>query len=332
MKNMSSSQCSEILAPVVLSSALDARLRELTWRIEQFAKTEGLTKTAIDALQLFRANKPSMGVYTVYEPSVCVIAQGEKQAVLGNETYHYSPLQYLVAAVDMPVMGQVLQATPEKPYLGFRLSLKPQLISDLLLASGGLSSARTNGGAGPASRSIARRGLFVSAINETLLDTVLRLMRLLETPTDIPVLGPLLIRELTYRLLQGDQGDTLAQIALADSHTQQITKVINILKRDFHKNLRIDDLAREACMSCSSLHVHFKTITNMTPLQYQKQLRLQEARRLLFAEQVDAATASHRVGYESPSQFNREYHRLFGLPPVRDIARLRVANFPPGHL
>lgn len=338
MKSSSQTQYKDLAAADFPLPGLDSQLHELTRRIEQFAKVEGVTKTAIDALQLYRANKPSIGVYTVYEPAVCIIAQGEKRAVLGNETYHYSPAHYLVAAVDMPVMGQVLDATPEKPYLCFRLALEPRQISELLLTGGQVTSpARgVEKSAGrrseAASRFGARRGLFVSAVNEVLLDAVLRLMRLLENPADIPVLAPLLVREIMYRLLQGEQGDTLAQIALADSHTQQITKVIKLLKRDFHKNLRVDDLAREACMSCSSLHAHFKTVTNMTPLQYQKQLRLQEARRLLFTAQVDAATASHRVGYESPSQFNREYHRLFGLPPVRDIARLRAVNFPAEHL
>lgn len=298
----------------------DLQLQELAQRIEQFTKYEGFTDTAIDAVQLIRADYPTTGTLTVYEPSVCIIAQGQKQAVLGNEILGYDPANYLVASVDVPVMGQVLDATPEKPYLCFRLALDPQQISDLLLASGDGIGKTAQFKASP------RRGLFVSKANAPLLDAVLRLMRLLETPADIPVLAPLLMREIFYRLLQGEQGETLAQIALADSHAQQISKVINTLKRDYRKNLRIDDLAREACMSSSSLHAHFKTITNMTPLQYQKQLRLQEARRLLFAEQLDAATASHKVGYESPSQFNREYHRLFGLPPVRDIARLRSSN------
>ena len=302
------------------SLPFDLQVQELAHRIEQFTKYEGFTDTAIDAVQLIRADHPTTGTLTVYEPSVCIIAQGQKQAVLGNEILRYDPANYLVASVDVPVMGQVLEATPEKPYLCFRLALDTQQISDLLLASGDEIRKTASIKAPP------RRGLFVSQANAPLLDAVLRLMRLLETPADIPVLAPLLMREIIYRLLQSEQGETLAQIALADSHAQQIGKVINTLKRDYHKNLRIDDLAREACMSSSSLHAHFKTITNMTPLQYQKQLRLQEARRLLFAEQLDAATASHRVGYESPSQFNREYHRLFGLPPVRDIARLRSSN------
>ena len=172
----------------------------------------------------------------------------------------------------------------------------------------------------------SQRGLFVSQANGHLLDAVLRLLRLLDNPADLPILAPLFEREILYRLLQDDQADALHQIALADSHAQKIAAVIALLKRDFQKSWRIEELAQTACMSNSSLHTHFKNVTNMTPLQYQKNLRLQEARRLLFAENLDAATASHRVGYESPSQFNREYHRLFGLPPVRDLAQLRATK------
>lgn len=303
------------------ASSLVSQLEELTWRIEQFAKIDGFTSTPIKGLRLIRAEQPNAGIHTVYEPSVCIIAQGHKQAVLGNEIYHYNPAHYLVAAVDIPVMGQILEATPEKPYLCFNLILSPQDIQELLLAG-----SKTGAPGFPSPQSTPRRGLFVSEAKPPLLDVALRLMRLLETPEDIPMLSPLLLREIIYRLLQDEQGEILAQVALADSHAQQISKVINILKHNYHRNLRIDELAREACMSSSSLHTHFKIITNMTPLQYQKQLRLQEARRLLFSEQLDAATASHRVGYESPSQFSREYNRLFGLSPLRDIARLRSSN------
>ena len=300
--------------------SLAAQLQELIWRIERFAKTDGFTETPIKGLRLIRASQPSTATHTVYEPSLCLIAQGNKQAALGNEIYRYDPAHYLVAAVDIPVIGQVMNATPEKPYLCFNLIFSPQDIQELLLAG------NKAGAPGFPTRLTPKRGLFVSAAKPPLLDVALRLLRLLDTPGDIPLLSPLLLREIIYRLLQDDQGDTLAQVALADSHAQQINRVINILKHNYHRNLRIEDLAREACMSSSSLHTHFKTITNMTPLQYQKHLRLQEARRLLFAEQLDAATASHRVGYESPSQFSREYNRLFGLSPLRDIARLRSSG------
>ncbi len=296
-----------------MSNQMDHLVAELAMRARRLALNEGMTPTALECLQLFRSDQPTEITHSIYEPSVCIIAQGQKQARLGDETYVYNPSHYLVAAVDLPVRGQVIEATPEHPYLCIRLGLKPQKISEMFIENRQLLRPEKT----PA------RGLFVSQANYQLLDAVLRLMRLLDTPEDLPILAPMVEREILYRLLQDEQAITLQQTAQTDSHAQQIARVITALKRDFHKNWRIEDLAQMACMSNSALHAHFKSITNMTPLQFQKQLRLQEARRLLFSENLDAATASHRVGYESPSQFNREYHRLFGLPPVRDLARIR---------
>lgn len=290
-------------------------LAELAGRVGKLATDEGMTGTALDCLQLLRMNQPTEITHSIYEPSVCIIAQGQKQATLGDEIYLYNPSNYLVASVDLPVRGQVIEASPEQPYLCIRLALKPQKISEMLMENRHLLRTEKT----------LKRGLFVSQANYQLLDAVLRLLRLLDTPEDLPILAPMVEREILYRLLQDEQAITLQQTAQTDSHAQQIARVIAALKRDYHKNWRIEDLAQLACMSNSALHAHFKTITNMTPLQFQKQLRLQEARRLLFSENLDAATASHRVGYESPSQFNREYHRLFGLPPVRDLARIRNA-------
>ncbi|PUA28262.1 MAG: AraC family transcriptional regulator [Cellvibrio sp. 79] len=298
-----------------MSSTMENLLAELAGRVGKLATDEGMTGTALDCLQLLRMNQPTEITHSIYEPSVCIIAQGQKQATLGDEIYLYNPSNYLVASVDLPVRGQVIEASPEQPYLCIRLALKPQKISEMLMENRHLLRTEKT----------LKRGLFVSQANYQLLDAVLRLLRLLDTPEDLPILAPMVEREILYRLLQDEQAITLQQTAQTDSHAQQIARVIAALKRDYHKNWRIEDLAQLACMSNSALHAHFKTITNMTPLQFQKQLRLQEARRLLFSENLDAATASHRVGYESPSQFNREYHRLFGLPPVRDLARIRNA-------
>lgn len=298
-----------------MSSAMEHLLAEMAIRAGRLAVAEGMTATALECVQLFRSNQPTELTHTVYEPSVCIIAQGQKQARLGDETYIYNPSHYLVAAVNLPVRGQVIEASPDKPYLCIRLGLKPHAISEMLMENRQLLRPEK----------ALTRGLFVSQANYQLLDAVLRLLRLLDTPDDLPILAPLVEREILYRLLQDEQALTLQQTAQADSHAQQIARVIATLKRDFHKNWRIEELAQLACMSNSALHAHFKSITNMTPLQFQKQLRLQEARRLLVSENLDAATASHRVGYESPSQFNREYNRLFGLPPVRDLARIRNA-------
>lgn len=298
------------------SSAMNELLKELARRASQLATHEGMTSTLLPCLQLFRSNRPTGITPSIYEPALCIIAQGQKQARLGDEVYTYNPSNYLVAAVDLPVGGQVIEATLELPYLCIRLGLKPHHISEMLLEYPQLLRPRQN----------LKRGLFVSQANYQMLDAVLRLMRLLDTPEDLPILAPLIEREILYRLLQDEQAVILQQTVRTDSHAQHIARVITAIRKDYRKNWRVEELAQLACMSTSALHAHFKSVTNMTPLQFQKQLRLQEARRLLFSENLDAATASHRVGYESPSQFNREYHRLFGLPPVRDLARLKTAE------
>lgn len=308
------------------SPHVGALLAEMVTRTLKLAPQEGVTETAFGPLQIYRANRISEAIHGRYEPALCIIAQGCKRAILGDEVYNYSPRHYLVAAVDLPVVGQVIEASEAQPYLCVRLQLTAKKISDLLIELSPTNTAARARHEKTTRTSTSQRGLFVSQANEDLLDAVLRLLRLLDKPADLPILAPLLEREILYRLLQDNQADALHQIALADSHAQKIAAVIALLKRDFQKSWRIEDLAQTACMSSSSLHTHFKNVTNMTPLQYQKNLRLQEARRLLFAENLDAATASHRVGYESPSQFNREYHRLFGLPPVRDLAQLRATK------
>lgn len=306
-----------------------AILAEMVERALLLAPEEGLTQTALAPLQLYRTNQISEAVHGRYEPALCVIAQGRKRAMLGDEVFNYSPSHYLVAAVDLPVLGQVVEATEEQPYLCIRLGLTPKKISDLLMETNPDETAPSLLKEKTTHASTSKRGLFVGQANGHLLDAVLRLLRLLDNPSDLPILAPLLEREILYRLLQDEPAEALHQIALTDSHAQKIAAVIALLKRDFQKSWRIEELAQTACMSNSSLHMHFKNVTNMTPLQYQKHLRLQEARRLLFAENMDAATASHRVGYESPSQFNREYHRLFGLPPVRDLIQLRATKQQP---
>jgi transcriptional regulator GlxA family with amidase domain len=197
--------------------------------------------------------------------------------------------------------------------LCLRLDFDPKQIFDIIKEINQTTSKKGD----------SQRGLFVSKMNSSLLDAVLRLVRLLDTPGDIPVLAPLVIREILYRILQDEQGDSVKQIAMIGSHTHRIAKVIQLIKQDFAKPLRIEELALTANMSSSSLHHHFKQVTRLSPLQYQKQLRLQEARRLMLSEVADAANAGFQVGYESPSQFSREYSRMFGLPPISDIKRFR---------
>jgi AraC-like DNA-binding protein len=290
------------------------RLAELATAIERFAPRDGVHPTAIERMSLIRASRPGHErVHTVHQPAVCIIAQGSKQVMLGEEVYLYDASRHLVASVDLPVTARVVQATPQAPYLCFRLDLDPGEIASMLLQAG-LPAA---------SQRSTSRGLYLGETCPLLLDAVLRLVRLLETPEDIPALAPLAMREILYRLLKGEHGWRLNQIVTANSQAQRIARVISWLKAHFAEPLRIEDIAREVHMSTSSLHHHFKAVTAMSPLQYQKQLRLQEARRLMLSEDVDAATAGFRVGYESPSQFSREYSRLFGAPPARDQRRLR---------
>ena len=293
-----------------------ADVAELAELIAQYAPEDGAYATPIPRVFLHRASQLNEPIHSVYEPALCLIAQGGKRAMSGDKFLTYSGGQYLVISVDVPVVSQYLEASPEKPFLSLRMDLDPAAIGALMLESDVERAERDP--AGPA--------LAVSAINDDLLDAAIRLLRLLANPRDIPILAPLAEREIMYRLLHGEQASTVSQIAYAESKLQQVNRAIGWIKRNFREPFSIDAVAEEARMSSSALHHHFKIVTNMSPLQYQKQLRLQEARRLILTQAVDAATAGHTVGYESPSQFSREYKRLFGAPPVRDVANLRTAG------
>jgi AraC-like DNA-binding protein len=292
-----------------------AATRELARLIEQFAGEDGVLATAIPRLFLIRSSRPTDEIHAVHEPAVCLVAQGRKQVMVGQSVYVYDPAKYLVVSVDVPLVGQILEASADAPYLCLRLDLDPAAIGALMLEAKvtGIDSEQP----GPA--------LSLSSVTFELLDSAIRLVRLLAKPRDIPILAPLAEREILYRLLQGDQTLKLKQIAFAESKLQQINRAIGWIKRNFREPFSIDALASEARMSPSTLHGHFKAVTSMSPLQYQKQLRLQEARRLILSQSIDAAMAGHSVGYESPSQFSREYKRTFGAPPARDAARLRAS-------
>ncbi|MFC5523825.1 AraC family transcriptional regulator [Polaromonas jejuensis] len=287
---------------------------ELAALIDRFTGTDGAHATLIPRLTLARISNTQHPVHTVYEPAFCVLAQGSKRVLLGDEVYVYDSSHYLVVAQNLPVAGQVVDASPEAPYLSLRLFFDVKDIAALALDL-------QLGQAFPMRAS--QRGIFTGELSATLLDPLLRLVRLLDSPEDVPALAPLITREILYRLLKSPDGWRLVQMAMVDSHSQRIAQAINLLSQRFQEPLRVDDLANEVHMSVSSLHHHFKAVTAMSPLQFQKQLRLQEARRIMISEHVDAAAAGHRVGYESQSQFNREYSRFFGSPPVRDVKRLR---------
>lgn len=286
---------------------------QLAALIERFTGDDGIHDTPIQGLRFVRRAAPSEPMCGLQEPSLCLIVQGAKQAMLGEEIYEYDASRYLVASVDLPITGRVTVASAETPYLCFVLRLSPADIATLV------SQAETASAPLPP----PSRGISVSQCDYELLDAALRLTRLLQMPQDIALLAPLVIREILYRLLRSGQGGMLRHISIADSQGHRVAKAIGWLRHNYHLPLRIEHIAREVHMSTSALHHHFKAVTAMSPLQYQKQLRLQEARRLMLSEVLDAATASHRVGYESPSQFSREYSRMFGAPPLRDVERLR---------
>lgn len=287
---------------------------ELAAMIDRITVTDGGHQTPIPRLMLGRASSVQHPVHAIHEPAFCVLAQGSKRVLLGDEVYVYDSSQYLVVAQNLPVAGQVIDASPEAPYLGLRLSFDVKDIAALALE---MKLGET------LPKRASQRGIFTGELSTTLLDPVLRLTKLLDTPEDIPALAPLITREILYRLMRSPDGWRLAQMAVVDGHSQRIAQAIGVLSRRFQEPLRVEDLADEVHMSVSSLHQHFKAVTAMSPLQFQKQLRLQESRRIMISEDVDAATAGHRVGYESQSQFNREYSRFFGLPPARDVKRLR---------
>lgn len=290
----------------------DAQLAELQAIIGRYS-AEGPTETAIPRTWLFRCTAPTVPMPGIHEPAVCVVVQGRKQAMLGANTLVYDAAHYLIVSVDLPILGNVIEATPEKPYLAFRLSLDPRMLAAMLLDMPPM----------PGDDARAPAGLALSPLTAELIDPVLRLVRLLDRPADIAMLAPLAEREILYGLLQGPQRDMLRQIALADSRLSQINRAIGWIKRHYADPFRIETVVEAARMSPSSFHHHFKAVTSMSPLQYQKQIRLQEARRLILAQHKDAASVGFAVGYDSPSQFSREYRRLFGEPPVRDATRLR---------
>ncbi len=268
-------------------------------------------------IRLGCATAPTELGHHIVEPVFALVAQGAKRTVLGEQLFEYGVGQYLVVSVDLPVAGQVWRASPELPYLSAGLTLKPALIATLLLELSGSDMPVPE-----------MAGLGVSNAPAELLDAVIRLLRLLDSPRDAAVLGPLLEREILWRLLTGEQGAMVRQIGLADSRLSQISRAIRWIRLHHAKPFRIEELAELAAMSPSSFHRHFRAVTTMSPLQFQKQIRLQAARARLLAEFEDVAAVGFSVGYDSPSQFSREYSRLFGAPPGRDVARLRTVALP----
>jgi len=289
-----------------------ANRTELVGRIARAVREDGRVGP-LKGLRLNRASAPTELAHGVSDPAFCVIAQGSKEVFLGEERFQYDPMHYLLATAELPVVSHVIEASPERPYFSLVVKLDPTLVSAVMVEAGHL-----------APRSYANvRAIDVSPLDAGLLDAVVRLIRLLDTPAEAPFLAPLITREIVYRLLRGEQGGRLCYIAVQGGNTHRIAKALAYLREAFDRPLRIDDIAQELGMSVSSFHHHFKAVTAMSPLQFQKQIRLQEARRLMLGEDLNAASAGYRVGYNDAAYFNREYKKLFGLPPLTDMKRLR---------
>lgn len=263
-------------------------------------------------LHLARSSKPTEQVHSVFTPAFCVIAQGSKQVLLGDEVFRYDPGNYLISTVDLPIVSQIVEASDARPYFSFRLDLDAAMVASTLMES---EIAIKKGDA-------SVKAMDVSSIDADLLDAVLRLVRLLGDENEMKALAPLIMREIVYRLLRGEQAARLAHLVNAGD-TRRISKAVEHLREHFDEPLKMEYIARSLGMSVSGFHHHFKSVTAMSPLQFQKQIRLQEARRLMLGEDMDAASAGFRVGYEDPSYFSRDYKKQFGSPPQRDIARLR---------
>jgi len=298
------------------SRSVEEALQQLALLIRRHAPSSGRHQTAVPSLSLMHATELSEPIESAYKPSICVVAQGAKTATLADEIYRYDPLTYLVISVELPVIGRIIKASPENPHLSLRLSFDPDVILDIV--------KETNRPASVSSK--ASRGIAVNRMSPKLLEAIVRLMELLDEPEDISILAPLMIREILYRVLQDEQGAQIHQFAIIGSQSHNIAQAIQLINQQFDRPLVIDQLAKSVNMSTSAFHKHFKRVTDMSPLQYQKAVRLQEARRLMLTETVQASDAAFRVGYESPSQFSREYARMYGRPPMLDLQELRSAN------
>ena len=285
----------------------------LKTRIDAWTSVGDQNPCAVPGLSLFRSERPTEPTCGMYAPSVCLVVQGQKQVALGEELFVYDPDHYLITSVHLPTVAHIMSASPEVPYLGLRLILDLDQMAQLMVDSN-LPAPREQQ---------TDRGMGIGVLNTELRDAFRRLIDLLGDPDAIPILAPVITREILYRLLVGEQGMRLRRIAGAGSSSRQIARAIEWLKSHFAQPLRVEQPAEQARMSTSTFHHHFRAMTALSPLQFQKKLRLQEARRLMLMEHLDAAGAAFEVGYESPSQFSREYNRQFGAPPLRDITRLR---------
>ncbi|EGS6499732.1 AraC family transcriptional regulator [Vibrio parahaemolyticus] len=287
--------------------------QKLAKLIDRWTGNANQYDTPISGLRFSRWTTPTPPTSYTHNPSICLITQGRKRVLLGEESFIYDANHFLISSVDLPIIANIIEASEEQPYLGLIMELDLTEISQLIVDSE-LAFTQSKE---------AQKGIAVGELSESLLDAFVRLAELLDEGQNIKILAPIIKREIFYRLLMSEQGTRLHQIVTAGSHSHQIAKAIDWLKNNFVKPLSVGDLASYTGMSKSSFYTHFRSMTSMTPLQFQKKLRLSEARRLMLTENLDAMAATFKVGYESPSQFSREYSRLFGAPPSKDIKSLR---------
>lgn len=285
---------------------------ELVGRMMKLLPEDGVLDV-LPEVTLARSSKITEHLHSVFEPSFCIIAQGSKKVLLGEEIFRYDSGHYLISTVDLPIVSHVAEASEEKPYLSCRLSLDPTVVTTVLMEAE-IENRKGN---------VSIKAMDVSSMDADLLDAVVRLIRLLDSPEEAKILVPLIQKEIVFRLLKGEQGARLSYLLPSNGDTRRISKAVQQLRANINQPLKIENIARELGMSVSGFHHHFKSVTAMSPLQFQKQIRLQEARRLMLGEDLDAASAGFRVGYEDPSYFSRDYKKLFGAPPQRDIAKLR---------
>jgi len=291
------------------ASASDSGLAD---RIARWTAGQNAVDTAIEGLSFHRWEAPTEPTSYTLPPSICLIGDGRKRVFLGHQTYPYDKHKFLITSLNLPVTAQVIEASPQRPYLGLTMALDFQAITQLMADHELVFPP-------PPSERLA---ISIGDMSDDLLKAFHRLVDLLDAPEDIPVMAPLIKQEIFYRLLKSDQGTRLSAIASVGQHGYQISRVVDWLKLNFSQPVKVEDLASRAGLSVSAFHNHFRAMTTLSPLQYQKRMRLIEARRLMLTEHLDAASAAFQVGYESPSQFSREYSRQFGAPPMRDIKQL----------
>jgi AraC-like DNA-binding protein len=279
---------------------------------------DGLTPTTLPGLSIVRSTTDTESMGGIAEPTLAVVAQGVKETTLNGRTFTYSAGQFLVVSVDLPVVGHVTQGTREEPFLACAVELRPERIAGLLLETAWRAAV-----AGQEITDATPLGIAVSDASPALLDAIGRLLALLDAPDDAAALAAGIEREILWRLITGPQGTTIRQIGLADSRLAHLARAIRWIRGHYDETLRVEELASLAAMSVSSFHRHFRATTSMTPIQFQKQIRLYEARARLLAEPGDVTGVGYAVGYDSPSQFSREYRRMFGVPPSRDAQALR---------